>query len=435
MIADETYKEIIIESYKPRNVKIIQCKECKTSIEYIVPEDKSISYKIQCYNCNALNIKTEAKKEKPKPFFTNTKQGTDEKPLETEYYEILGISPTATEAEIKKAYRIMALKYHPDKNPDNKEAEDMFKKVAEAYQILSDPQLRANYNKYGKSDANGETMMDPTEFFKQQFGGEKFNDYIGDLALTSQFSSAMSGEEPEENTPEKEMEREKERKEKHEKRVAELTEKMIKKLEGHTYEMRKYYANQVQLKEESKKAIQTFKLKIEEEANDLKYENHGVELLHAIGYIYKIKASQAISQYKVDNGAIHKKIFGYTNKFTSKLKERSHAISETVGTIKSAYELQSSFEKLQQQAENPNLTEEEKLRIKETLETEAALKGMETLWRGSKLEIESVLTEVCDKTLNDPSAPQLERRERAKALYAIGEVFEKVQPLKTQPIF
>ncbi|REE81839.1 molecular chaperone DnaJ [Lutibacter oceani] len=66
-----------------------------------------------------------------------------------DYYEILGVSKNATPAEIKKGYRKMAIKYHPDKNPDNKEAEEQFKKAAEAYEILSDENKKARYDQYG----------------------------------------------------------------------------------------------------------------------------------------------------------------------------------------------------------------------------------------------------------------------------------------------
>jgi molecular chaperone DnaJ len=72
-----------------------------------------------------------------------------------DYYEILGVSKNADEGEIKKAYRKMALKYHPDKNPGDKEAEEKFKEAAEAYEVLSDSNKRARYDQFGHAGMNG----------------------------------------------------------------------------------------------------------------------------------------------------------------------------------------------------------------------------------------------------------------------------------------
>jgi len=66
-----------------------------------------------------------------------------------DYYEVLGVSKTASEGEIKKAYRKVAMKYHPDRNPDDKSAEDKFKEAAEAYEILSDGDKKARYDRFG----------------------------------------------------------------------------------------------------------------------------------------------------------------------------------------------------------------------------------------------------------------------------------------------
>ncbi|MCM1990783.1 molecular chaperone DnaJ [Oceanirhabdus seepicola] len=75
--------------------------------------------------------------------------------MSKEYYEVLGIEKDASEADIKRAFKKLALKYHPDRNPDDKEAEEKFKEINEAYQVLSDPEKRSKFDKYGTVDFDG----------------------------------------------------------------------------------------------------------------------------------------------------------------------------------------------------------------------------------------------------------------------------------------
>ncbi|HEX4645862.1 MAG TPA: molecular chaperone DnaJ [Verrucomicrobiae bacterium] len=107
-----------------------------------------------------------------------------------DYYEVLGVDRTADIEEIKKSYRKLAIKHHPDKNPGDKAAEDKFKELGEAYEALSDPQKRAAYDQYGhaafdprmRGGGRAGGFHDPADIFREVFGGGAgsiFDDLFG----------------------------------------------------------------------------------------------------------------------------------------------------------------------------------------------------------------------------------------------------------------
>ena len=107
-----------------------------------------------------------------------------------DFYEILGVSKSADDKEIKKAYRKIAMKYHPDRNPDDKKAEEKFKEAAEAYEILSDANKRARYDRFGHAGVGqgaggfgggrgGMTMEDIFSQFGDIFSDSPFESFFG----------------------------------------------------------------------------------------------------------------------------------------------------------------------------------------------------------------------------------------------------------------
>ncbi|KAF9088940.1 hypothetical protein BGX23_007010 [Mortierella sp. AD031] len=432
----------IIQSRKPEYLTA-ECISCNTPVEFLMPKTTGEVIYIECYQCKqvlsidiqypqkgATASSTSSSTSSPKPSSTNTKKdapvskprktgkGTDADPLETELYDILGVPVDATAAAIKKSYRTLALQNHPDKNPDP-EAHAKFQKISEAYQILSDPKLRSDYNQYGHNkDVSPEGgFVNPEAFFKQQFGGDRFVDIIGEISIGRDMRDALNeGDEEDANlTPEEKAKREasanevkdKARDEARQARVDKLVKNLTHKLSIYTdgpcdYNAAKAYQEMIRL-----------------EAEDLKAESYGVELLHAIGFTYTLKAKQYLGKNEM---------LGLGSWFHG-VREKGHILSETVSTLRAAMDLQQSFTQLQE-AEKEEMDAD----AKKVLEEAAATKGLRALWKGSKLEVEGVLREVCDKTLSDPSVPKATLLKRASALKIIGAVFEGVKSDNPTPL-
>ena len=113
--------------------------------------------------------------------------------MKRDYYEVLGVEKGVGESDIKKAYRKMAMKYHPDKNPGDQAAEEKFKEAAEAYSVLSDSQKRAQYDQFGHAATDGGAggfgggfggfadfdLSDALRTFMEGFGSSSFDDFFG----------------------------------------------------------------------------------------------------------------------------------------------------------------------------------------------------------------------------------------------------------------
>jgi len=115
-----------------------------------------------------------------------------------DYYEVLGVGKNASADDIKRAYRRMAMKYHPDKNPDDKEAEAKFKECAEAYEVLSDPEKRRRYDQFGHEGLRGIGMRDYTHMRWQDIGSIfedifGFDEFFGDIFGTRSRRARRAG--------------------------------------------------------------------------------------------------------------------------------------------------------------------------------------------------------------------------------------------------
>ncbi|GAA5942428.1 hypothetical protein JCM1841_002617 [Sporobolomyces salmonicolor] len=436
------------------------CVHCQAQLEYLplppaqLPPDDP--FEVQCAKCDKTWI-IRPPQTKPRKGRTI---GSDERPLDTAYYDLLGLSVTCTTDEVKKAYRRLAIKYHPDKNPDDPTAADRFKEIAVAYTTLSDPGLRHTYNEFGRSKKDGgdaEDVVDPEAIFSTLFGGERFQDIIGTISLGSEMKSAMQEAEEEEEeeaapaptatsgapststsvstssqppkpvlTPEQQTaaDRKKQQKEEQERKIAaekaKVREERVKALARKLRDKLALYSEQAQ-GEEDKQIAEGVQTMWSIEAEELKKESYGVELLHTVGFVYSSKSKHFLAA----TGPIP---FGVGGWFHS-AKSTAHIFNQTISTVRSAYALKDVFDAIQA-AEKSGLSDDERKK----LEDKAAQMGLHALFKGAKLEVESIIREVCDRILTSLPADEKEGkvplaslRKRAVALGILGDVFMAVK--------
>jgi len=307
---------------------------------------------------------------------------------ETELYDVLGVKPDATANQIKKAYYKKAQVLHPDKNPDDPDANAKFQKVGEAYQILSDENLRANYDNYGRDGVDDAPKMDSSALYAMIFGSEKFFKYVGELQLATMMQKGEDEDIPEPLMAFKQTKREVQC-------AVDLAEKVQLFVEG---------------KEDE------FKEQVTEEAKDLANSPFGATLLHAIGYVYEEQAQTRLSLK--DGGKMFKEyqVSGH------KLAKQYEVLQVAVKAQQVAQEAKEES-KGGEKANEADAKDPTKKRLPKEKQQELVGLMVEVMWRTSVLDIEDTLRHVLWRVCEDRGISKEDRTKRQRAILLLGQTF------------
>ena len=373
---------------------------------------------------------------------------------ETQYYEILKVKTTASSAEIKKSYYELARKLHPDKNPDDPDAHSKFQKVGEAYQVLSDPNLRGKYDSRGKDGLGDIPVVDASAFFAALFGSDQMEMFVGKLqmAVMAEGGSDLTRDET---------------RILQDRRVVRLAINLAAILDGYAAVRPpvttddKTNENDQEEKLREKAALEKFEAQMKPIAQSLANAAHGPKMLKQIGFVYEKQAEQVLTDPVAGFGTWAdlgvRSNFAAMEQNTNRTKTQFSAMKaafDAFGTVKKIAEEEEGYMKEDEEeggseknagegdrgsAENttkkqeketkkkPPLTEAEIMQRRAQHQKDVMPHILETLWNVSALDIESTLRSVCDKVCHDKSVKKLVRKKRCEALSVLGKIFQTTE--------
>eukprot|EP01128_Nolandella_sp_AFSM9_P001548 TRINITY_DN11739_c0_g1_i1.p1 TRINITY_DN11739_c0_g1~~TRINITY_DN11739_c0_g1_i1.p1 ORF type:complete len:355 (+),score=86.00 TRINITY_DN11739_c0_g1_i1:43-1065(+) len=300
---------------------------------------------------------------------------------EVSFYELLGVEKDATAAAIKKGYYVKARRCHPDKNPDDPAAEEEFKMISEAYTVLSDPDSRELYDKYGKAGLSAsESGVDPSALFAMMFGGEAFVDNFGELSLASSMSMSSQAQDYDQMQAQQELEQAKQ---------AEKDEMLFHKL---VIKLEPYVSGSL----EGFDVVVKFDLERKLEAPG------GAALVKLIGHVYIETAKQHMNRF-----------FGIES-FFSNVQEKV----ELVGSVYSVISTSVRMQRVQKEMEEGKHSTED-------AQAKMLNHGLSAMWIVGKMEIEQTVRRVCKAVLTDPTISPALRQKRALGLEILGRKYQR----------
>ena len=356
----------------------------------------------------------------------------------TEFYDVLGLHPSCSESEIKRAYYLAARKAHPDKNPDDPEASQKFQRVGEAYQVLSDAALRAKYDSRGKEGLGEHAFVDASAFFAAIFGSDQMEGLVGRLQLATM---ATAGAELRRDETRLLQER----------RVGRLAIKLAAILDG--------------FDPNDPAAFEARSLSLRDALASASY---GVPMLKLIGFVYE---KQAFEFANDPVGGLGTWADLGMRSTAARLEQMRGRVNSQVSAAQAGWRAFQAFRMGEAEAaaeekggEDPKTrdettgagakgkNEEEKNKRDDDAEKndgpsrdpsssssaradaarakrqqEAMPHVVEALWNASALDIERTIRSVCFKVLHDFSVDRKKRASRAEALARVGKIFQTAE--------